>query len=442
MKNITPAQKHKMLKILITGCLVLVITMICFVFPLRPKRSVSEKRPLAEFPTFTVKSFADGTYFSDISLWFSDTVPFRDGLLNINSKIQNFLGTDGAIKGFNEGAQGDEIPDPVIPSEDEFITSSEEETLPPAEPVFPEDDHEAQHVEHLGSILICDNAGYEYYNFVEQTAKNYALSLNKAYTNLGNTANIYAAVVPTSTDITLNQKVRSELSVSDQSKAIDFIYGSLNPGIKQVKSFDNIMSHRDEYVYFRTDHHWTALGAYYTYEIFCQQKGITPIPLSSFETLVFPGFLGSFYNDSGKDPALGGTPDEVTAYKPPCEYQMMVTDRNGSTTEWPLLYDESDAPAGNKYGTFICGDNPLSVIENLSMEDGESCLLVKESFGNAFAPFLVAHYKYVYVMDYRYYNGTITSLVNEKGIDDVIFLNNISMTRASSLVKQLYDHIG
>ena len=68
------------------------------------------------------------------------------------------------------------------------------------------------------------------------------------------------------------------------------------------------------------------------------------------------------------------------------------------------------------------------------MEDGPSCILVKESFGNCFIPFLVNHYKNVYVVDYRYYTGTVTALAQEKGVDDVILLNNISMTRNEGLI--------
>jgi hypothetical protein len=82
------------------------------------------------------------------------------------------------------------------------------------------------------------------------------------------------------------------------------------------------------------------------------------------------------------------------------------------------------------------------VIENHSAAAGESCLLIKESFGNALAPFLTYNYKNVYILDYRYGYTTAAALVEKYGITDVFFCNNISMTRASSQVSKLNSSIG
>lgn len=447
MKKLPSAQTHRIIKLAASFVSVIIITTICFIIPLRPTVSETEKRELAKFPEFTFASFISGDYFSDISTWFSDTMPFRDTLMGLNSKMQNFLGTSGVLAGFNEGAQGDDIPDMPSPGETlpegETATESvtnEPETFAPEEVTYPADKGEAQHVEQLGSIVICDNAGFEYYNFVQSTADNYVKALNTAGSKFSSQANVFATVVPTSTDITLNEKVRAKLSVSDQKQAIDYMLGSAT-AVKTFNCFNNIKQHRDEYVYFRTDHHWTALAAYYAYETFCQTKGITPLPLSAYEVWSFDGFLGTFYNDSGKDPALGNTPDRVDAYKPPCQYSMTITDKNGSTSSMPMLYDESNAPASLKYGTFICGDNPLSTITNETLTEGETCLVVKESFGNAFVPFLVYHYKTVYVIDYRHYNSSLSSFLSAHPVNDIIFMNNVSMTRNSSLVGDLASFI-
>ncbi len=447
MKKLPSASTHRKIKLAVTFVSVLIISAICLIIPLRPTVSEAEKRELAKFPEFSAQALFSGDYFADLSTWFSDTMPFRDGLMNLNSKMQNFLGTSGVLAGFNEGNQGDEIPETPVPGETlpegetaPENTTNEPETFAPEEITYPADKGEAQHVEQLGSIVICDNAGFEYYNFVQSTADNYVKALNTAGAKFSSIANVYATVVPTSTDITLNEKVRAKLSVSDQKQAIDYMLGSAT-GVKTFNCFNNIKQHRDEYVYFRTDHHWTALAAYYAYETFCQAKGIAPLPLSAYEIWSFEGFLGTFYNDSGKDPALGNTPDRVDAYKPPCEYSMTITDKNGSTTSMPMLYDETNAPASYKYGTFICGDNPLSTITNESKTDGEVCLVVKESFGNAFVPFLVYHYKTVYVIDYRHYNSSLSSFLSEHTVNDIIFMNNVSMTRNSSLVSDLASFI-
>lgn len=435
--------RHNVIKILVTGAILLIMGAICTIYPLRPTVSVVEKRNLTPFPKFSFSTLFNGEFFSGVSAWYSDTLPFRDGLISANSKIQHLLGTSGASQGFNENGGGDDIPEgpaviPVEENTDEPSSSEEpENTTEPAETTTEEAmiDYEA-----LGSVLIAGDAGFEYYNFVQSTADEYIAAVNRAANALAGKANVYASVIPTSIGITLNSKVRGQISSSDQEKAINYILGSMNSNVKTVNIYNTMMNHRDEYIYYRTDHHWTGLGAYYAYTAFCSAKGFTPLALDKFTKKTFDGFYGTFYADSSYDPRLS-EPDYVDTYEPPCELQVFITDSNGYRAECPLIYDESNAPASLKYGAFIMGDNPLTEIENLSMESGKSCILVKESFGNAFAPLLPYHYKHVYVIDYRHYSGNIVSFAEKYGVDDVYFLNNISMTRAASLVSMLSSRI-
>ena len=104
---------------------------------------------------------------------------------------------------------------------------------------------------------------------------------------------------------------------------------------------------------------------------------------------------------------------------------------------WPLIADGDTYGETMKYLIFAAGDQPYEEITNNDMTEGPSCIVVKESFGNCFIPFLVNHYKNVYVVDYRHYEaGTVTQLAQEKGVDDVLLLSNISMTRNEGLVSQ------
>lgn len=116
---------------------------------------------------------------------------------------------------------------------------------------------------------------------------------------------------------------------------------------------------------------------------------------------------------------------------------MQYTDRNGNTYNWPLISDVTDWATSTKYSTFIGGDNPYTIIQNSDLTDGSSCLVIKESFGNAFIPFLAANYQTVHVIDYRYWNGNIQDFVKTNGVQDVLFLNNVSATRNSSLVGKM-----
>lgn len=462
MKKYTKEHRLNITKIVVTAAVLLAMSVLSLVIPLRPSVSETEKRELAKFPDFTLSALLDGSYFSDISLWFSDTVPFRDYFVSANSKIQNFLGTSRVQLGFSEGNKGDEIPDvpdniqtetttaPPVTQESTTVPSVTEppvtiapETTLPAETTTQSGSSESTtHSQAFSSIYIHENAGYEYYHFNQQATDGYISAVNQTADKLLGKANVYCMVIPTSIDIVLPETVRAKLSVSDQSKAINYMLGSMNYNVKKVNIYPTLKNHSGEYLYFRSDHHWTALGAYYAYTDFCNAKGISPLSLNSYGVLSFDGFLGSFYTDSGMNPALSATPDRVDAYVPPCNTVMTVYDKNGNPSVHPLIYNVSGNAASNKYGCFIFGDNPFTIIDNTDMVSGESCLVIKESFGNCFVPFLASHYKYVYVMDFRYSPYSIMSLVNAYGINDVIFCNNISMTRSTSMVNTLLNHIG
>ena len=109
---------------------------------------------------------------------------------------------------------------------------------------------------------------------------------------------------------------------------------------------------------------------------------------------------------------------------------------------WPLIADGDTYGETMKYLIFAAGDQPYEEITNNDMTEGPSCIVVKESFGNCFIPFLVNHYKNVYVVDYRHYEaGTVTQLAQEKGVDDVLLLSNISMTRKRGPGKPVQQHL-
>ena len=284
-----------------------------------------------------------------------------------------------------------------------------------------------------GGVYVVGSAGYEMYNYVGSLAENYQSTVNAVADSLSGVSQVYAMAIPLSSGITLPDELFSDIPGSDQAQAEKDILAGMGQNVKTIPLHDVMMSHRTEYIYFRTDHHWTALGAYYAYVQFCTAKGITPHNLSDYEVSQFPGFLGSFYNDGGKPDAMKNDPDTVNAYHPvSATASMKYGDNENSTlTGGQVIFDESTASASLKYGTFIMGDNPFTVIENPEVSNGESCIVVKESFGNAFVPFLVDHYQTVYVVDYRYYSGSVTQLARDKGVKDVLFVNNLSAIRGS-----------
>jgi hypothetical protein len=273
---------------------------------------------------------------------------------------------------------------------------------------------------------------------VERCARN-GMSFNK---KLDGIATVYDIIAPTSIGIMLTDEAQEELGVSSQKEAVAYAISSIekaNSKVKCINVCQNLVNHNDEYIYFRTDHHWTALGAYYAYEEFCKAKGIKPTPVSDYETMEFPDFLGTLYSGSGQASALGDNPDTVIAYIPKATNDMTFIGHDNVEYTWNVIEDVSDWEANSKYNCFIGGDEPFATIENPNKTDGSACVIVKESFGNAFVPFLVDHYQYTYVVDHRYlsiyskYENDFVKMVQDKNIQDVILLNTTTALCDTSL---------
>lgn len=217
----------------------------------------------------------------------------------------------------------------------------------------------------------------------------------------------------------------------DQNLSMEELFQMLSSGVTPVRCYDNLMKHRNEYLYFKTDFHWNGPGAYYAYEAFCQQKGFTPYTLEQRKLDEKPDYLGALYG-STKDPALKENKDTIFAYHP---YGKNVTltfyDKNGNGVNWPMI-------SSNKtYSCFAGADNPLTIIKNPDVTDGSVLIVVKESFGNALMPYLCDHYSTIYEIDYRYWQGDLVSYAKEVGATDLLFANNMAAIHGSYRVANL-----
>lgn len=436
--------------------LLMAVFVTALIIPLRPKYSENEKRELTKFPKFTLSALASGDYFDGISEWYADTFPFREKLTDINAFFSALYGkTDIQIQG--DVTEGDEIPDLPPAETDESRTDnseteskaetdenvkSEENTssLPPESSAESSSQAEnTQQAQTLGALLIYGDTAYEYYNFVRSTADLYVSAVNRAAELLGGKTRVYDMVVPTSMGITAPDSILSGVKSSNQRDAIEYMYSGMSGGVNTVSIYDTLKAHRNEYIYFRTDHHWTALGAYYAYVDFIKAAGGTPAVLDSFILHEFPGYLGSFYTSSKKLPQLAANPDTVYAYEPAATNTAEIHFADGTVKEQPIISDMS--AVSSKYLTFIKGDRPLTVMRNPSLSDGSVCVVVKESFGNAFVPFLVPNYQTVYVVDYRYFSSVdsrgLVELCADTGARDLLFINNISATRNKALAEAI-----
>jgi hypothetical protein len=329
-----------------------------------------------------------------------------------------------------ETETGTEAAEEVVSTESE--TETETETESPYPEIYSDDK-----IKEYQNVVVVGDTAYELYSYLDDVADNYAKTVNKVAKSLDGIANVYDMVIPLSSGITFPDNLLDKIASTDQREAMETIEGKLSKKVHVVDIYDSLMEHRDEYIYFRTDHHWTTLGAYYAYEDLCEAMGIEPEALDSYETKEFDGFIGSFYNDT-KDAKLKTNPDTVVAYYPHADSILHVTASDDTEYDWPVIYDVSNYSESLKYSAFIASDNPYTEIVNNDLDDGSACIVVKESFGNALVPFLVDHYQTIYVIDYRYWTGSISELAQEKDVQDVIFLNNLSMIRNKSLVGKLH----
>ena len=415
------------IKIMAFGAVMLILGIIGLLLFLRPDTSVVEKRELAKFPAFSWSDFADGTWFKGIDTWYSDTYPLREPMIAASQKLESLYGIRSTQIIDSFGTEEESLTAEEIPEEGEGVEGraaeiETEEELP--------NGTVTDLGERQGKIYITDNCGYQLYYFMEASNANFAATMNSIYDRVGDKVDLYVLVAPTSSGAMLDQSVVDDMGASNEQDAINFINERLSEGVHGIDSVSQLRKHNAEYIYFHTDHHWTALGAYYAYVAFCQEKGIEPHDYSTYETMVFPDFLGSFYSSSNQSPALAANPDTVTAYIPKGTNSMTMTYEDGTVVDWPIVNDVSDYNRTQLYATFVGGDRPFSVAHNETIHDGSAVMVVKDSFGNAFIPWLVDHYEYIYWVDARYTSNTISQMVADYNVQDVIY--EVSIYNASS----------
>ena len=282
------------------------------------------------------------------------------------------------------------------------------------------------------------------YGYVPEASEKYARVISEAAELLApHGITVYDLLIPTAIGIVLPDDIAATSSVyTDQGAAIDSIFSMMSDKVVPVNCYRNLRLHRNEYLYFRTDHHWNGPGAYYAYESFCQVKGITPYTMAERPAYEFGNFLGTLYFlSSDKDPILAENRDTILAYGTVSNVTMYYYDKAGVRVDYPVIADVSDWAAGTKYNCFAGSDQPLAVFTNHDLNDGSACIVVKESYGNALMSYIADHYQTVYEIDYRYWNGSLEEFALEHGVTDVIFANNLALTGNSSgigMIKRIF----
>lgn len=384
-------------------------------FVLTPKLATSdeEKRKLAPFPQFSSDSLFFGHYVDSIDLYMADHFPMRNDWMDFANNLKGLRGIKNDEIAFYD-ANDIKKNDPVDAKKADSIIDSTGAVV--------EDTTAGPPGEEVNNLFIVEGRAMEIFGGNCKMAESYARTINKYQVALaGKGVQIYDVAVPSSIEYYAPNQYKKQYST--EKKNIDCAYAALDPAIKRVDAHGSIGAHTAENIYFRTDHHWTGLGAYYAYTAYCAQAGLTPLQLSEMEHKQKTGYLGSLYYLT-RDSRLKETPDTVEYWKIPGTYKATCYNKGDLTKGFKGSIYAEGASGANGYGVFLGGDWPMMKIEN-DVKNGKKAILVKNSYGNPFGTYLPYHYETVYVIDYRYYTGSLVELIEKEKITDLIFLNGV-----------------
>ena len=234
---------------------------------------------------------------------------------------------------------------------------------------------------------------------------------------------VYFALIPSNSEIHSDIIPKNAPNDSETS-VIDYCYS--NSGVKNIDMKAALAAHAGEYIYYRTDHHWTSLGAYYGYEALMKSMGYTPTPLSDFTPqTVSDKFYGTVYSKSG---ISWVQPDSIEVYAPQ-EPTTEVMNYSTGKPEKGTMYDQTFLEKKDKYSMFMGGNTPLIKITTKNT-DAPKILILRDSYTDSLLPFLQADFSEIDVMDLRYYKtqlmeSSVSDYVKDNGIDEVLICYSV-----------------
>lgn len=458
----------------------------------RPTYSEEEKRELARFPEFSVTSLTDGSFFSGIDNFISDTFISRTELISISRKI-NSLRSVNTVFGRDEDeiifipsktvSDDTQTDSPIIFSENDFTDTEtptvdseiqsdkdsdemkNDENEPVSNPIDSENEEDTEkepvveknpteepaptdnlteidtphgvgEPEYLSSGEIIYNGAVLSIPYLVPSIAQYYADVVSYYGKLFPEARVSTVCAPLSSAMITEPKLKNK--ITDQNKMINTINSYLAENINGVNCFEKLFEHRNEYLYFKSDHHWTSRGAYYAYAAFAESVGLEPTPIEEFtEVLMNSSWNGSMASMTGDD-RIKEIKDEIYAYVPTKAHTMTTYSSNGDSNK----YDTSILTNYKSYTGFIDGDNAYTVISVSENPKDMTCLVFKDSYGNAFVPYLVEHYSTIIVVDPRYIYFDVYEHLKDYPLTDIIFVNNLYNPNVLSYSKNLMRAVG
>ena len=358
---------------------VLVLIVVCLAGLIAKDRPFSdtENRSLAQKPALSASALADGSFFSGLDSWYSDQFPARDGWISMHLWQIRRLGqkeSGGVYLGRDRLLAAPETPDEAAVAGTVAAVNA----------------FSAQHPELNMNLMLVPGA---------------------------------AAI--------LTDALPKNAPVRDQLQDIRTIQEQLDGSITVLEAGSVLSAHAQEEIYYKTDHHWTSLGAYLVYAANAPALGLDPNQGFDVYT-VSEDFEGTLSSKSGSHAMR----DHVEIYglqDPDLKYYVSYGEEGGKVCS---IYDREALDAKDKYTVFFGGNHDKVEIRTTA-NNGKSLLLFKDSYANCFVQFLLPGYERITIIDPRYYYGTLDSILNA-GVTDVLFLYSAdTLVRDTSLADVL-----
>lgn len=326
--------------------------------------SESEKRLLTQREELKIEEYGSGKFQSTLDRYLTDQFPGRDGWISLKT-LADLISGKREVNG-------------VFFARDDYLIQS------------------------FDSI----NAS----RFISNTAQVKKLSQQAADMGLPYTV----MPVPTAIEI-LADKLPSFAPHTDQRQIITYMRAQ---GLPVLDVTGTLNAHWEEYIYYRTDHHYTSLGAYYCYAAYRESRGL-PVPaLEDYQTeALSTNFLGTSYNKVNYPFAKA---DTIMAYYKNANHAVSYNDGEKKSDS---IYERSYLEGRDQYGVFLNSNQAQTVIQG----GGESgkLLLVKDSFGNSLAQFPAEDYAEVHMLDLRFFRESLTDYIRENGITEILVVYGI-----------------
>lgn len=320
-------------------------------------QSETENRTLAQVPEFSWAALTDGSYTEAVEEYFADQFPLRDGWTGLKARTEQLIGKSE----FNG----------VYLCGDTLISKVEPPDLE----------------------LVEKNLGY-IQRLAEKTE-----------------ANVTVGLIPSAAEV-WKEKLPVGAESWDQTELL---------GESGVAFQTALAAHADEQIFYRTDHHWTTLGAFYGANALLASLKKEPLKANGFTVeTASANFNGTLYSQSG----IHWLEPDTMEFWVPEDGLSAASWRNGKLEDVPL-YDRSYLEKKDKYSAFLGGNQPLCVIRNEAVTDGSKVLLIRDSYADSLAPFLAQRFSEVHLLDLRYYRAPAAQYAAENGIGDICVLYSV-----------------